>query len=58
MKKNQKKLIISDWLWVWNKRGRGCEERMRTSSPLYCFRQLSSWCVLESQKDSSSKSFW
>lgn len=27
-----------------------------TSSPLYCFRQLRKWQVLESQKDSISKS--
>lgn len=34
------------------------DEGQPTSSPLYCFRQLSSWYVLESQKDSSSKSLW
>lgn len=31
---------------------------VHTSSPPYCFRQLISWYVLESQNDSNTKSLW
>ena len=45
----------------WGRQGPAVSTELRagqrpTSSPLYCFRQLRKWQVLESQKDSISKS--